>query len=181
MLAVEVLKAGIKENKALEAICFMFALRERSRSTIKVPSLMQKMRREGFMFSREDYDRAVKVLVQAGVGQPILNRRGRLVGLGNIKMSLQDIGKAVYGDKLPEAMVKTAVQRVKPPQLTLVKKVEESQGVSEEKAVEGHGKPLHASEIGLLVSINGKPVTVKFFKDAQISDITDFITKITAK
>ncbi len=162
MHAIEILKKDARENEALNAMCHVFAVRKRSRSTIKIPSLMQKMRKEGFNYDRDSYEKALVSLDKAKVGELVLNKNKRISGLKNIRHTLQSLGQAVCEDKSLDVKIQKQ-DKVHQLPVSYVAPVEESKSTE---------------EIGLLLHIDGKTITLDLPRGLSGRDIGTIIDRL---
>src|ERR1700722_8921493 len=96
----ERLQAEAQKNECFAAICTVFALRERTRSQVTVQSLMATMEKEGFKFSREQYEKCLVFLATLHIGKLDHDMKGRVRGLKNINITLQSIGLASVGKQV---------------------------------------------------------------------------------
>ena len=64
---IEALKVEVVKNPTFNAMCHVFALRRRTRSTIMVASLIQKMDKEGFNFDKASYIKTLQFLADVDV------------------------------------------------------------------------------------------------------------------
>ena len=96
---IDKLKTACKQDASVNAVFHLFALRERTRSTLTVSALSQKMREEGFNYSAEQYRQVLQLLIECKLGESMPSRTGLIKGLKNIKVNLPELGKAVCGAK----------------------------------------------------------------------------------
>lgn len=95
---VEKLRKEAQVNKAFNAVCHIFALRQRARKEIYINSLMQKMEKEGFRFEKADYVKVLQFLASLGIGKLYTDHKGRVMGLKEIHTTLQSIGSSACAD-----------------------------------------------------------------------------------
>jgi len=81
-----------KSSETFNAMCHVFALRERSTKRISIHNLKTALAKEGFEFSREQLGAELKFMSQSGIGKLEFSPRGKLRSLGGITMTLQSIG-----------------------------------------------------------------------------------------
>jgi hypothetical protein len=91
---VQALQKEAKSNKAFEAVCTLFASRERARHQVTLQSLRYSMLKEGFHFDEETYAQILSFLAKAGVGKIVRNKKNQVTALVEVKYTLQTIGKA---------------------------------------------------------------------------------------
>lgn len=88
------LRKEAQQKPAFNAICEVFAKRQRARSQVTMHNLQAVMKKEGQEFSREEYAQALKFLAHLGLGRVEFNRNNKLKALKDIKVTLQSIGLA---------------------------------------------------------------------------------------
>lgn len=93
------LRAEAHSSPAFSAVCHVFAMRERARSQVTIHSLKLTMEREGFNFSRAEYERVFKTLSDAGIGKIETDSAGQIRSLKDIRVTLQSIGTVAVGKK----------------------------------------------------------------------------------
>lgn len=96
---IQKLKTETKSNPAASAVFYLLALRERNRSTITLGALSQRMKEEGFDYSRGQYREVLGFMAKHGVGAAVYNNRGNCVGIRDIKVNLADLGQAALDAK----------------------------------------------------------------------------------
>lgn len=89
-----------KENRASSAFFHICAMRERSRGSIYLNSLYNKMKKAGFNYPRSEYVSVLTLLASVGFGTLELSPRGKVSGIKHIKTSLRAIGEAACGGKV---------------------------------------------------------------------------------
>jgi len=99
MMHIEKLRDLAESNQTAHDMFVNFALRQRARGQITVAALHQKMHREGFNHSRQDYAVVLVRLQELGIGELVRSSRGRLIGINKISIKLQDLGRAVIEDQ----------------------------------------------------------------------------------
>ncbi len=96
---VENLRMEASVDLAFNAVCTVFALRERARQQVTINSLMITMLKEGFKFSRPQYEKVLQFLASQGIGYLDYDMKGRMRALKGIKVTLQSIGMAALSKK----------------------------------------------------------------------------------
>lgn len=96
---VEQLRSQTKSNKAFNAVCHIFALRERFRKQVTVQALQFKMRTEGFVYSKQDYENVIKFLGDLKLGVVRTNKKNKVMGIYDLKKPLRTIGRAALGEE----------------------------------------------------------------------------------
>src|SRR4051812_6596149 len=82
------------QKPAFNALCQIFAKRQRARSQVTMHNLTAIMKREGFSYSRDELAQALKFLAHIGLGRAEFNRNNKFKALKDIKVTLQSIGLA---------------------------------------------------------------------------------------
>lgn len=88
------LREEAKKNPVANAFFLNCAMRRRSRSTVTLHSLLQKMKNEGFNFTSKQYEEVIKLLASLEIGKLDTDYKGRVRGLKDIGITLQSLGKA---------------------------------------------------------------------------------------
>lgn len=96
---IAALREQAKENQAFNAMCHIFALRERTRQQITLNNLALSMSKEGFIFTKDQYARCLIFFASLGIGKLDYDINGNLRALKNIKLTLQSIGLAAVSKK----------------------------------------------------------------------------------
>lgn len=81
-------------NPCLNAVCHIFAIRERARQQVTLSTLMLTTKAEGYNFSKEDHEAVLTFLAKLGLGKLETDGKGRIVALKGISVTLQSIGLA---------------------------------------------------------------------------------------
>jgi hypothetical protein len=159
---VDKLKVETKTNTAANAVFHMLAVRERSRSTLTLGGLSQKMKQEGFKYPLQDYREVLRSLVKAGVGTPMYSKKGHIVGIHSIKVKLYNLGKSLCGERETE----------------ILKEVAKTPG---RDAIERTlGITIHPIE-SLSIAINSKPVNIQFPQGISASELSLLIARLESK
>lgn len=95
---IEKLRAEVKVNPVLSAICHIFAVRERARQQVTIPALKQTMMKEGFDFKIADYEKALRFLANIGIGTLELDHNGKAKAIKGIRYTLQSLGAAAINE-----------------------------------------------------------------------------------
>lgn len=96
---IDRLKDEAIRNKTFNAVAHIFAIRERARQQVSVVALAAAMKKQGFEFSRNEYEHVLKFMGSLGLGTLDKDSRGRVRALKGIKLTLQSIGLAAVGEK----------------------------------------------------------------------------------
>lgn len=170
---IETLRKEAKSDKFVESICTVLAVKPRSRFTLTVDALNQRMTKEGFDFDHERAVRFLSLLARLGFGR-LQKSGGKVVALTEIRTTLQSIGKAAMGEAVnldkfqkrnrytklahvPRAAMaaQTAPAPIKPKTLL--------------RSIPPKAPPV--SVIGLAVSLNGRTVRLPIGDDMTVEDI----------
>lgn len=112
------LRDEASKNPTFNAVCHIFAMRERSRNRVTLNSLMATMKREGFVkFDKASYEGVLKLLADLNLGKLDYDIRGRLRSVKGIKVTLQSIGMSAVSKQDSLATVSEKDQPLKQPQL----------------------------------------------------------------
>lgn len=95
---VDSLKDKASKSPAFSAMCTVFAIRERTRQQITMSSLIISMLREGFKYSRSEYEDALRFMSDLGLGTLVKDSKGKVRALKDIKTTLQSIGTAAISE-----------------------------------------------------------------------------------
>ncbi len=96
---VEALRTEAAKNPAFNAVCHIFALRERARQQVTINSLSITMAKEGFSVTKSQCEDIIKFMASIKLGTLDFDLKGRLRALKNIKVTLQSIGLAAISRK----------------------------------------------------------------------------------
>ncbi len=158
------ISAEATRNKTFYEVCLVLACRERSRNTLTVTALVQKMKEEGFEHQPGDYREVILKLHAFGIGELMKSARGTAVGLKNLEVTLQSIGQAGVGTGVTLDTYKGKLRQEK---LPLPKEV-----VHEIVGVEAP-KPM---TINLTINIKGVPVNMSMPANGEV--ISELINKL---
>lgn len=95
---VSKLRKEAATDKVFNAVCYVFAMRERARHQVTLASLRLTLYREGFMYKSEDIAKSLKFLSDLGVGRLEKNLAGNISALKDVTITLQSIGKSALSD-----------------------------------------------------------------------------------
>lgn len=116
------LRQEANKNAAFNAVCKVFAGRERSRQQITIVSLKAAMKKHGFDFTAGQYEDILKTLARAGIGHLDKSAKGRIRALKGIKVTLQSVGKAALANGTQINNFRPQVKFMKVPQVINGKK-----------------------------------------------------------
>lgn len=85
------------KDPVLDAVCTVFAARQRARDRVTMQALRERMKKEGFLYADADYARILKLLGTLGLGRIHADHKGRVIALSDIKVTLQSVGMAAVG------------------------------------------------------------------------------------
>lgn len=165
---IQRLREEAKKNPVASAVFHSFAMRQRARVDINLNTLVSKMQHEGFKFEKGDYIPVIKLLAELGFGTLKTGYNGRVLGLSDIRTTLQSIGKAACGD---EAELEGFKPRNKFASLPVVRQAARTEVVvnKEPELV----KPLTVS-----MTIKGKPITLSLPPDLEPQEIAAIIAGV---
>lgn len=167
---IELLIKEAETNPASNDVFHVMAARKRARNSINLSSLTNKMRKEGFDYAKKDYLPSIKLLAQLGFGELDLDKRGKIIGLKNIKVTLQSVGAAAcrQGNHFSGFVPRNKFG-------TLVPKPEVVKPVPQDKKVE-----TDKGTLSLPVGINNKIVMIKVSRNISGEDMATLIDKLYA-
>lgn len=151
------LRAEVKTNPAAESVFHVLATRNRSRSSLTLGALNQRMKAEGFKHDREDYRKIIAWMAKLGFGQVMLNKRGRPAGLKDISVNLVALGKLACG-----------TQEEAKAQKPLHYETEKTLGISI--------RPVGSLDL----LINGKPAVIQFTQGLTAEELSSLVHKLQA-
>lgn len=168
---IQKLKTETKNNPAANPVFHLLALRRRTRGTITLGALAQKMRREGFEYTNDQYRELLNTMAVAGVGSPVVNRVGNVVGIKNIKVNLAALGKAALDAKELEALGVIAeapkARRTNDRRIAI-------------KPLRGYAE-VRIKNSSLDVSINGTEAIIQFPKGLSAGELTSLLEKLQGR
>jgi len=136
--SIEFLRKEADLNLATKSVFEVFCIRKRPRTTLTLVGLEHKMQKEGYKYTKKDYEPCLRALAFVGFGIMDFDAKGRLLGIKNIKTTFKSLGEAILGVRDD---IKTFRQRnhfvsvSKPPGLTTKASLIE---VSIEIMINGH-------------------------------------------
>lgn len=165
------IRAEAETNACFNAICHVFAIRERARQQVTLDSLAVRMKTEGYKFERKDYGRALSFLALMGIGYIEHDKENNVVALKNIRTTLQSIGQVGVGDK---KVLKTFQPDIEFKDLPLPK-------IERVAAVKVPTKPMmepnKTYRAFLTVMFDGTPVPFELPKGLTTKDLSTLLTE----
>lgn len=165
--AVQKLKSETKSNPAVNAVFYLLALRERNRSTLTLGALTQRMKEEGFNYSRDQYRDVLSKFAKHGIGAPVYNKRGNCVAIKDIVVGLSELGRAALDAKEVSAI---------------------EQGVVHKRRVSDKAPQIKpADTVGALpvtkieVAMDGKPITIQCPAGMSAVEMVRLVERLQAK
>lgn len=95
---IQALRTKAKNDPVAKAVLTKWALRERARKEVRVNSLTQAMRNEGFEYQKREYADFLKYVGNLGLGKIERTGTGRLHRINDVEYTLQSIGQAALSD-----------------------------------------------------------------------------------
>lgn len=92
----ESLKKESENNPVSKDIFCLLGMRQRNRSEIKVLNLYNNMRKAGLYHSTDSCRKTLQFLSEVGIGKLKTNKKGKIVSLVEIPISIKMLGQAVY-------------------------------------------------------------------------------------
>ncbi len=96
---VPALRKEAEGNKVFNAICLLFALRQRTRNQVTMASLRLLLAKEKFTFSRKETENCLIFLASLGIGRLVRTKDGQVEMLKDIQLTLQSIGQVALGKR----------------------------------------------------------------------------------
>lgn len=150
---IEALRKEAKNNVVFNAICHLFAMRERGRQQVTVPHLRLTLSHNGFHFTRAQVESSLQLLARLGIGRLSLDR-GNILALSDIKVTLQSIGAVALGSQ--DSLEKLAS---KIPQLKLADQLAKREAVKPIPATQDK-QPSEVPKTTLTFNVGGRPITL---------------------
>lgn len=94
---IAALKKEASTNPVFNSVCHVFAMRERARQQVTVPSLRFRMQVEGFDYTKEQYVNVLRYMASLGIGVLAFDRNKEVKALIQINITLQSIGNVAVG------------------------------------------------------------------------------------
>lgn len=170
---IETLKKEAATNKAANAVFHVFALRQRARRNVTVHSLEQRMKKEGFDFSPNEYSGVLKTLAGLGFGKLQTDHKGRVKALTDVNTTLQSIGSAACGQRVTLTGLKSRNKFT----TMVVTKMDAAPTAEIFKKV----APVPQVDLRLSLAINGKPVSISVPENLTAEEITGIILKLQSR
>lgn len=111
------LRAEAIRNPVFGAVATLFAMRQRARQQVTIAALSASMKKNGFLFERQDYEKVLSFLASLGLGTLYRSSKGRIRALKDVRVSLQSIGKAAHTGDVKLAPFKPQNRFTKVPQV----------------------------------------------------------------
>lgn len=150
----EALKKQRVNDPVWDAVAHVLAFRQRNRSTLTTKGLWLKMRKEGFNYNEGSYAPVVKFLAGLGIGKLQTTKRGRAVGLKDIRVPLQQIGVTACGPEGGDSIPAIPPPRKPSPVLKTASKVSKAEYEVKEPLVVSLRMYGHAVKVVLPHSIS---------------------------
>lgn len=156
---VNALRTEAKTNKVANDVFTVWAMRERSRAEVTLNGLHQRMVREGFNYTKQDYAPFLRTMARLGVGRLETQGGTKVVAIKNVHWKLDSLGKAALGE-IGHVRSFRARNRFEP-----IKTIDVPKAV--EKKVEI--KP--CAPVTLTVSVNGKSLNLPIPNEFTPEDV----------
>lgn len=174
-MLIDALRKGAASNKAFNAVCHMFATRERARQQVTIESLMMRMAQEGFRFSKKEYQGCLTFLASCGIGTlDVKTDTKEVKALKNIKVTLQSVGKAALaqGSSLEKFSPQYEYQEVKFKD-TIVQPPATAAPVIPPPAASGH-------VVMLVTRLNGKEVKLPLPRELTTQELGELVIMLSS-
>lgn len=165
---VEVLKKEAEKNQTFSLIFQALAKRERARHNLTISSLYQRMKKEGSKLNRTDYVDLITILYSYGVGELDYNKRGKVTGLKDIKISIPSLCRAIT--KTAPELVR--IYKRRPTFETIPFKHPSVTTPSPQDKIDLENR------VGLDITLNNKRLYISIPKDFSSSDIANLVSKL---
>lgn len=177
---IEALKREANKSPAANAVFHVFADRQRARQSINTAALVVRMEREKFDFPVKQYEDVLKFLSTLGLGTLVLDKKGRVKGLANIKVTLQSIGMAALS---PTRAQRFEGFRSKPKfqKLTVEKPVPATSPPPAPKPLGAASGAVAGFPVSVTVVVNGKPVNFRIPNELSEAEIADLVVRFRDK
>lgn len=165
--------AAALQTKALHddlfnVMCYLFAHRQRTRKQVQLNALKRTVEAEGADFLDKEYQDALKFLASLGIGTIRYNSKGKMLGLYDIKYTLQSVGQAAANKRA--TLETTSSRRVNKfqdlipaskPKLDFIEKPQE--------------KAKRDFKVSLTIMIKGTPVVLEGPDNLRAEDVGAYI------
>lgn len=156
MNSLETLKENTAKDAVLSDVAHVLAQRKRTRDSITMVGLVQKMKVEGFKHKRAEYARVLKTLSSLGLGKLQVNN-GNVKALKHVTMPLQSIGMAALGQK-----------------------------GDKQKEVRKRGRKVYSNKrsskgvniVGITIEINGRPIGLSLQTNTSMVEVAEIISRL---
>jgi hypothetical protein len=160
------LKKETALNQAADAFFHVCALRQRNRNKLTIKSIYQKMLLKGFNYDRSHYEKILKVMADLDLGKLEVNKKGKTIGLTDIKIPLKKLGALVIEQKL---LVSEA---------TIVKT---SEATKQQWGAGATARGPKGYPVSITVVVNGKPVNFRVPPELTTTDIADLVVRFRSE
>jgi hypothetical protein len=178
---IKSLREEAAKNDVFEATCLTFATRDRARKQVTVTNLKLTLAANNYTFTRQQVSDVLKFLADLGIGKLILDSKGNIVSLVEIKYTLQTIGLAALGQAEKVHVFKPQQRLMKLPGDNNMSKNEAPVGKAHQTAPKVTGEaPLEPKyPVKFVATIEGKQV--EFWPGAKLTpdQIGKLIVKLT--
>lgn len=169
--AVKTLRDRVAKDKIARDVFHVMSIRERARNVITLGGLQQRMKKEGYNHEMSDYIDVLKLLSNLEFGTLITDNRGKVTGLGDIKITLQSIGAAAMGKS--DDLVGWKPRNKYVP-INTVAEVIQTRETPRPRAPSSSS----TEGVSLTIVINGKPVSFNIPNDLNEKEIAQLIVTL---
>lgn len=167
---IEGLRQEAATNSVSKAVLIMFALRQRARKNVTLHALQGRMKAEGFMYGKQQYEPVLKRMAQLGLGTLKKNPKGQIVALVDLQTTLKSIGEAACGNgealsRFHQKNTFTAL-RVMPPAIQ-----------SPAPAVVTQTERATKTKADITVMFRGRPISMALPEGLSNEDLGSFLNK----
>ncbi len=163
------LQAAAKTSPVFNAVCYIFAIRERARQQVMVNTLQARMAKEGFNYNLDELMGVLKTLAGLGLGRLHHDSKGKILGLKEIKHTLQSIGLAAISKS-------DSIQNFRPSTSFAKLPVAEASTAKVQAVV---AAPLRRPlPVVMTVTIDGKPVVFEAPHGISPEDLASLLSRL---
>lgn len=162
-------------KKVANDVFHAWALRDRTRQVVTVEALAQRMKKEGYDYPQHEYAAILRQLSNMGLGRLETGAGGKVRALKDVKLTLQSIGKAAVGDAPLQGW--HARNRFG----HLIASTDRAPELVQEpapKPVEAPKTPSIAMGVTLVLSVNGKAVTIPVPDGLTVQEVGALVAKL---
>ncbi len=155
---VELLREKASTDPVSSAVLHMWALRKRARHEVTLDGLAARMKAEGFIHDKRQYEPILKFIANLGLGRLQVDAKGHVIALKEIKTTLQSIGRAACDVRAADDALKIYRKKTRFRNLAVHRVSDDKQPEAKEAPTVSQQAPV--GTMSLVLSANGQPITV---------------------